>query len=136
MAEEYSPEPHTSVTVAPGVAVRAEDALINTAQLPADTTYAWKTPLDTSRPGIQTGTIVVTYPDGSTDEVTTFIVVDDQPATEQSDDTLGKIFKVITGLGVMAAVFGGIIHLLNNDPGFAQLKHNVMEMLKGIGIRL
>ncbi|WP_455005933.1 Rib/alpha-like domain-containing protein [Corynebacterium propinquum] len=136
MAEEYSPTPHTSVTVAPGIVVQAEDALINTAQLPAGTTYAWKAPLDTDRPGIQTATIVVTYPDGSTDEVTTFIVVDDQPATEQSDNTLGKIFKVITGLGVMAAVFGGIIHLLNNDPGFAQLKHNVMEMLKGIGIRL
>lgn len=136
MAEEYSPNPHTSVTVAPGVSIQPKDALTNTAQLPAGTTYAWKTPLDTSQPGIQTGTIVVNYPDGSTDEVSTFVVVDEKPATEQPDNTLGKIFKVITGLGVIAAVFGGIIHLLNNDPGFAQLKHNVMEMLKGIGIRL
>lgn len=136
MAEEHSPAPHTSVTVAPGAAVQAQDALTNTAQLPADTTYAWKTPLDTSRPGIQTATIVVTYPDGSTDEITTIIVVDDQPATEQPDTALTKILRVITGLGVIATVFGGIIHLLNNDPGFAQLKHSVTEMLKGIGIRL
>lgn len=136
MAEEYSPTPHTSVTVAPGASVQPKDALTNTAQLPAGTTYAWKTPLDTSQPGIQTGTIVVTYPDGSTDEVSTFVVVDEKPATEQPDNTLGKIFKVITGLGVIAAVFGGIIHVLNNAPGFEHLKHAVIEALKAIGIRL
>ena len=78
----------------------------------------------------------MTYPDGSTDEVSTFVVVDEKPATEQPDNTLGKIFKVITGLGVIAGVFGGIIHVLNNAPGFEHLKHAVIEALKAIGIRL
>ncbi|HHX38275.1 MAG TPA: hypothetical protein GX717_09890, partial [Clostridiaceae bacterium] len=45
------------------------DAIKNKEQLPEGTSYAFKMPIDTSVPGDQMATVIVTYPDGSTDAV-------------------------------------------------------------------
>ncbi|BCJ10288.1 hypothetical protein SMNM65_07200 [Streptococcus mitis] len=50
---------------------------VDKTKLPAGTSLAWKDDHkpDTSHPGNQTGIVVVTYPDGTTDEVTVKVVV-------------------------------------------------------------
>ena len=58
-----------------------EDVLTNEADLPEGTTLALENPVDTSKPGQQQVTVVVTYPDGSTDKVTKTVTVRPQSDT-------------------------------------------------------
>ncbi|OEY24159.1 hypothetical protein A0K93_02015 [Corynebacterium sp. BCW_4722] len=60
----------------------AKASVANVADLPADAKYAWKYPADKIGENL-TGTIVVTYSDGSVDEVTRPVAV--RPARTQAD---------------------------------------------------
>ena len=74
MAEVYNPIPQ-DVTVNRTKQPNAADAIKNKKDLPEGTKYAWKSPVDTSTGGKKPAVVVVTYPDGSREEVSTNVIV-------------------------------------------------------------
>uniref|UniRef100_UPI00066D5895 Rib/alpha-like domain-containing protein n=1 Tax=Streptococcus oralis TaxID=1303 RepID=UPI00066D5895 len=62
-------------TVTPGSTPNAQDSIGNVGELPEGTTFAFKTPVDTATDGEKDATVVVTYPDGSKDEVPVKVTV-------------------------------------------------------------
>ena len=67
-------------TVTPGSTPTAQDSIGNAGDLPSGTTFAFKKPVDTATEGEKDATVVVTYPDGTTDEVPVKVTVKD-PST-------------------------------------------------------
>ena len=62
-------------TVTPGSTPNAKDSIGNVGDLPSGTTYEFKTPVDTATEGEKDATVVVTYPDGTKDEVPVKVTV-------------------------------------------------------------
>ncbi|MHB9782819.1 G5 domain-containing protein, partial [Streptococcus sp. 10F2] len=73
-------------TVKPGDEVDASKSISNLPDLPADTKVAFESPVDTSTAGDKPATVVVTYPDGSTDKVPVTVKVVD-PRTDADKNT-------------------------------------------------
>ena len=73
-------------TVTPGSTPKAQDSIGNVADLPSGTTYDFKTPVDTATDGEKDATVVVTYPDGSKDEVPVKVTVK-TPSTDADNNT-------------------------------------------------
>ncbi|WP_304976125.1 Rib/alpha-like domain-containing protein [uncultured Ligilactobacillus sp.] len=83
-AEKYTPQGQEVTTVQDQVP-QAESGVSNKSELPKETKYAWKTPLNVSTPGEKQGTVVVTYPDGSQEEVPVKVVVTKAPEKTPTD---------------------------------------------------
>ena len=86
-AQKYTPQGQ-SVTVEMGKDVSAAEAIKNKEELPQDTKYQWENAVDTSKPGKITGTVVVIYPDGSTEKVSTEITVTDTRTDAEKYDPI------------------------------------------------
>ncbi|WHQ79993.1 Rib/alpha-like domain-containing protein [Ligilactobacillus animalis] len=67
-AEKYTPQSQ-AVTTKLGTVPVAKSGVTNSADLPSDTKYSWKTPVDVTTPGAKQGTVEMMYPDGSKDEL-------------------------------------------------------------------
>ena len=74
MNEVFDPEGR-SVKTTVGKTPSAKRAIVNIGDLPGDTTFAWEKTPDTSKPGTVPSTVVVTYPDKSTDKVNIKVIV-------------------------------------------------------------
>ena len=73
-------------TVKPGDQPNAKDSIGNVGDLPEGTKFEYKTPVDTTTEGDKDATVIVTYPDGSTDEVPVKVTVKD-PRTDANKNT-------------------------------------------------
>ena len=79
MRGKYDPQPKPQ-TVDNGTVPNAEDSVDKTG-LPEGTTVTWKTNPDVSTPGSHPTVALVTYPDGTVDEITVPITVKEQKNT-------------------------------------------------------
>nr|WP_305036264.1 Rib/alpha-like domain-containing protein [Lactobacillus taiwanensis] len=94
-ADKYTPEGQ-DVNTKTGVVPNPAEGIKNKGDLPDETKYTWKDTPDVTKPGESTGVIVVTYPDGSKDEVTVKVVVNTDnvtPETQPIHTTLGVLPK-------------------------------------------
>ena len=73
-------------TVKPGDQPNAKDSIGNVGDLPEGTKFEYKTPVDTTTEGNKDATVIVTYPDGSKDEVPVKVIVKD-PRTDADKNT-------------------------------------------------
>ena len=87
-AEKYTPVGQ-GVTVEKGGTPEAPDGIKNKTELPTGTTYKWKEKVNTTDPGTKKGTIVVTYPDQTTDEVEVDVQVKETKTDAQTYEATG-----------------------------------------------
>ena len=99
-ADKYTPE-GKPVSTEVGTLPDAKDGIKNPDTLPA--TYTWKEEPDVTTPGSKPATVVVTYPDGSKDEVHTNVIVDAKP----------EIKPITTTVNGTPAATDGIANLNN-----------------------
>ncbi|OYS24399.1 hypothetical protein CBF66_04635, partial [Lactobacillus taiwanensis] len=87
-AEDHNPEGQ-NVSTKVGETPDAEKGIKNPGSLPSGTTYTWQNTPNTTTPGKKPAVIVVTYPDGSKDEVPTNVVVNAKPEIKTITTTVG-----------------------------------------------
>ncbi|WP_421134908.1 Rib/alpha-like domain-containing protein [Streptococcus parasanguinis] len=84
-------------TVKPGDQPNAKDSIGNVGDLPEGTKFEYKTPVDTTTEGEKDAIVVVTYPDGSKDEVPVKVTVKaphantDKNTPTSKDQTVNKV---------------------------------------------
>ena len=104
-ADKYKPEGQ-DVNTKTGVVPAAEEGIANKSDLPSGTKYTWKTTPDVTTTGNKPATVVVTYPDGSKDEVPVTIHVTSPSTSTDADKYKPEGQDVNTKTGVAPAAEG------------------------------
>ena len=95
-ADTYEPQVQDK-TVEPNEVPEAKDHITNIDELPEGTTFEYEQAPDTSTEGDKPVTIVVTYPDGTTDKVNATVKVQKNATDADKNDPQGQNQKVKTG---------------------------------------
>ncbi|MGX7107813.1 Rib/alpha-like domain-containing protein, partial [Hutsoniella sourekii] len=95
-ANKYEPVGQDQ-TVKVGDQVDSDKSIANLPELPAGTTTAFKEPVDTTAEGQKDATVIVTYPDGSTDEVSVKVNVEKNPTQADTNEPVGQDQTVKVG---------------------------------------
>ena len=103
-------------SIKPGSTPNAKDSIGNVGDLPSGTKFEYKTPVDTTTDGDKDATVVVTYPDGSKDEVPVKVTVKDSSALTQPEITTDLTGKAGTKTPVeVTADPGSKVELYDKD---------------------
>ena len=104
---QYTPEGQ-DVHTTPGVVPPAEKGIKNKDDLPKGTKYTWEKTPDVTEPGKTTGTVIVTYPDGSKDKVDVPVIIDNPTTPTDADKYTPEGQDVHTTPGVVPPAEKGI----------------------------
>ncbi|MFS9141800.1 Rib/alpha-like domain-containing protein, partial [Streptococcus infantis] len=114
-ADKYTPVAKEQ-NVNKGETPDAKGSIGNVGELPEGTTFEFKTPVDTATDGEKDATVVVTYPDGSKDEVPVKVTVKDSSALTQPEITTDLTGKAGTKTPVeVTADPGSKVELYDKD---------------------
>ena len=106
-ADKYTPEGQ-DINTKTGVVPAAAEGIKNKSDLPSDTKYTWKTTPDVTTAGNKPATVVVTYPDGSKDEVPVTVHVTNPTTSTDADKYKPEGQDVNTKTGVVPSAADGI----------------------------
>ncbi|OOK86377.1 hypothetical protein B0B48_08445, partial [Lactobacillus gasseri] len=106
-ADKYTPEGQ-DVHTTPGVVPPAEKGIKNKDDMPSGTKYTWEKTPDVTKPGKTTGTVIVTYPDGSKDKVDVPVIIDNPTTPTDADKYTPEGQDVHTTPGVVPPAEKGI----------------------------
>ncbi|WP_252181792.1 Rib/alpha-like domain-containing protein, partial [Lactobacillus gasseri] len=106
-ADKYTPEGQ-DVHTTPGVVPPAEKGIKNKDDMPKGTKYTWEKTPDVTEPGKTTGTVIVTYPDGSKDKVDVPVIIDNPTTPTDADKYTPEGQDVHTTPGVVPPAEKGI----------------------------
>ncbi|MCZ3550189.1 YPDG domain-containing protein, partial [Lactobacillus gasseri] len=106
-ADKYTPEGQ-DVHTTPGVVPPAENGIKNKDDMPSGTKYTWEKTPDVTKPGKTTGTVIVTYPDGSKDKVDVPVIIDNPTTPSDADKYTPEGQDVHTTPGVVPPAEKGI----------------------------
>ncbi|RMD17779.1 Rib/alpha-like domain-containing protein, partial [Corynebacterium gottingense] len=95
-AEKYTPAP-TGITIKEGETADPLAAISNKDELPKGITANFKGKVDTGSVGTNEVTIVVKYPDGTSEEIQTDLTVERRTDAEVNDPTVDENFEIIAG---------------------------------------
>ena len=132
-ADTYTPNGQEVKTPVGGTP-DATAGIANLGELPAGTTATWKEPVDTKTPGHKEGTVVVTYPDGTTEEVTVPVKVGtdaqiNEPVVVPITSEIGKLPTPEEFISNLNELPTGTVVTWNGEPNVSKAGNVKVSLL-------